>query len=271
MTETLTSYHLGVINDLSGNILNVLDENSLRELTGGYENDLESFFDILHDECKNVLTGLPIPVQSDSYFNLEYLPSSMDEALKLYSYNYFKTVVLTDFDMNWYNIEWGQMAQLYQYLGILAARGHGKSHEWTFAYPLWNLYRYERSTHLNKVPLDLQLSKEGMIVTNEYGLGKKLLKKIVDEIKSNEMLSDKLNPELRSDGSLGKESIETKSGSLIELRSSGSSIRGPHPGWIVFDDFLDKSVIYSADQRSKFREVFYSEAMNAILPQGSVK
>jgi phage terminase large subunit-like protein len=73
-------------------------------------------------------------------------------------------------------------------------------------------------------------------------------------------------PDSRND--LGKEQIRTKNGASILLRSKGSFIRGLHVGNCVVDDFLDKSCLYSKDQRDKFEEVFYAEIVNIVEPGG---
>ena len=54
---------------------------------------------------------------------------------------------------------------------------------------------------------------------------------------------------------------------MLHKRSYGSFIRGLHVGGVITDDFLDKSCIYSSDQRSKFKEVFYAE-IKSIVEQG---
>ncbi|HSH51491.1 MAG TPA: hypothetical protein VK982_07180, partial [Bacteroidales bacterium] len=62
----------------------------------------------------------------------------------------------------------------------------------------------------------------------------------------------------------------TDTGSQLHLRSYGSFIRGLHVGYVGVDDFLDKSSLYSKDQREKFKEVFYAEIKNIVEPGGNL-
>ena len=146
---------------------------------------------------------------------------------------------------------------------------NSKSYSFSFAYILWRLYRYAKPTSLVTPPDDIKYYKEGMLITNEFKLAKKLLKKVKQEIESNEVLREALLP-TKNSGGWANESLTCKNGSEITLSSFRTSNRGPHPGWIVVDDFLDKSAIYSKEQREKFMEVFNAEIMNMILPQGQV-
>ncbi len=152
-------------------------------------------------------------------------------------------------------------------LGDSTVVHNSKSYSFSFAYALWRLYRYTRSTPLVRVPDDIKYYKEGMIITNEFKLAKSLLKKVKEEIKYNAILEEALYPD-SSTGGWANESLVCKNGAELTLSSFRTSNRGPHPGWIVVDDFLDKSAIYSKEQREKFIEVFHGEIMNMLLPQG---
>ena len=50
----------------------------------------------------------------------------MDLQLKKMSFNYFCTTVLSNFRMNWRNLEQGSLMQLYPWSSYLASRGSGK-------------------------------------------------------------------------------------------------------------------------------------------------
>ena len=107
-----------------------------------------------------------------------------------------------------------------------------------------------------------------MIITNEHSLARKFLAYIKEEIENNPPLREKLYPE-RSEN-WGAEEILAKNGASIQIKGSGSALRGRHPGWIVVDDFLDESSLYSKDQRDKSIDLFHSVIMNMILPGGQV-
>lgn len=155
-------------------------------------------------------------------------------------------------------------------LGDSTVVHNSKSFSFSFAYPLWKLFRYEKRDVLKgKLNYEFSLSKEGMLITNEFKLGKKLLKKIKEEIDVNDYLREYLRPDTSREG-WGKEELTCKNGSSLALGSFGTSLRGPHPGFIIVDDFLDKSCLYSREQREKFKETFHGEIMNMILPDGQV-
>lgn len=252
-------------------IIDLFDEKAVSELMSGTQNDVFDIFDILLQETYNIL-NLKKYNSSLGGLTLETIPSvksGLEEYLRKANLGYFVHSVLPHFEMNWSNLEWFQMAQLYRLLCIEAARDHSKSYSWSFAYPLWRLYRYTRPTAVVNPPDEIRFYKEGMIITNEFKLAKKLLKKVKEEIQTNQVLYEALYPE-KNIGGWANESITCKSGAEITLSSFRTSNRGPHPGWIVVDDFLDKSAIYSKEQREKFVEVFNAEIMNMILPQGQV-
>lgn len=142
------------------------------------------------------------------------------------------------------------------------------SFEFSLAYPLWKMYGYRKPTDMNPINRQTELRREGCILTNEYKLGKRLLEKVVEEIKINPLLKERLKPDIRGEGELGKQRIETKNGCIIELRSADSSPRGLHPGWFIVDDLLDESSLYSQEQRDKIRNYFYSDIMKALEKRG---
>lgn len=252
-------------------VVDLLDESAVKELFSGSENDIYNIFDVILQETYNVL-NLRKYNSSLGGLTLEQVPevkAGFEEYLRKINLNYFVHSVLPHFEMNWHNIEWFNMLQLYRLLCIMAARDHSKSYSFSFAYPLWRLYRYTRPTAVVTPPDEIKFYKEGMIITNEFKLAKKLLKKIKEEIQVNPILREALYPE-KNIGGWANESITCKTGAEITLSSFRTSNRGPHPGWIVVDDFLDKSAIYSKEQREKFVEVFNAEIMNMILPQGQV-
>lgn len=141
------------------------------------------------------------------------------------------------------------------------------SYEFCYAFPLWRLFTYNRPSGFLTDTIDNRNRKETMIITNESSLGKNHVSKIVEEIRFNPLFDEKLNPTGKAN--LGKEGVETETGAMLKLRTYGSSgIRGNHLGACIVDDFLDKSALYSKEQRDKFREVFYAEITNIVEPGG---
>lgn len=248
--------------------IDLVDDRTLKELMDNTTNDMNKIFDIFLEETNNILNLKRFSDSDVSLLNqLPEVKRSYEEYLRKANLNYFVHSMLPNFEMNWHNIEWFNMIQLYQWLCVMAARDHSKSYSFSFAYILWRLYRYTRSTPLIRVPDDIRFYKEGMLITNEFKLAKRLLKKVKEEIQYNDALKDALYPDVNT-GGWANESLTCKNGAELSLSSFRTSNRGPHPGWIVVDDFLDKSTIYSKEQRDKFIEVFHGEIMNMLLPQG---
>jgi phage terminase large subunit-like protein len=247
-------------------IIQNLTPAALKELLGGYDNDLDKLFESLLQETHKLIhvdTKIIDPETVDYLPNLERV---FDETMKINSFNYFKTTMLPRFEMGWRNIEWGNLTQLYPFSSFQCERGSGKSYEWCFAFPLWRSWSYRRPAFQYIDTRQNRNCKETVIITNESKLGILHLEKIVEEIRTNDFLHDVLLPDNRND--LAKEQIRTKNGATILLRSKGSFIRGLHIGNCIVDDFLDKSCLYSKDQRDKFEEVFYAEIVNIVEPGG---
>ena len=250
-------------------IIDMLDITAMNELLQGTERDIDNLFGIILEETHNIINLQSKEINSSE---LNYLPSvkkGYEHYLRCSNLNYFTSTCLPEFDIQWFHIEWMNMIQLYKYLGIIAARDHSKSYTFSFANILWGMYRYEKPTQLYIPTIETQLCKETMLITNEYSLAKRLLKKVKAEIETNPIFIERMFPDSRAAG-WGETALTCKNGSELTLSSFGSSNRGPHPGRIIVDDFLDKSALYSKTQREKFREVFIAEVMNMILPQGQV-
>lgn len=145
---------------------------------------------------------------------------------------------------------------------------NSKSYTFSFAYPLWKMYRYLRSK-TGYVQKEYQLSSFGMIVTSGMTLGRHLLSLIKAEIEDNEILSRELYKTGNREG-WGKEYIRCKNGAELIVRGYESRIRGYHPTWLVVDDLLTDQALYSQEQRDKYINMFHSVLMNAIVPGGQV-
>ena len=248
-----------------GEIIDTLPNKALDELLSGYGNDVERLIDEITKQTNYVINHNANKLNSESLGYLKELEYSMDQQLKKYSLNYFKATVLTNFEMGWRNLEWGNMIQLYPWSAYLAQRGSGKSYEFCFAAPLWRLYSYDPPQFLVKDTLDNKNRKWTVLVTNESKLVNIHISKITEEINNNPILKDKLN---KNGGNLGKETVITDTGSRLDSRSFGSQSRGMHPGAFFIDDYLSRSALYSKDQREKFHEGFYGDILPATEPGG---
>ena len=267
-TKTVTKKQIENVLYIVENIINQLPDKALLELLDGYENDVDKLLYSLMEEVHNIVNNNSELLNSEKLGYLDHFIEAIDENLKIMSYNYFKATVLTNFNQNERNIEWGNLIQLYPRLLLLAHRGSGKSYETAYAFPLWKLYSYNKPTQIIRDTLENKMRQETCLITNESRLVKIHVSKIVAEIKQNDILRAKLNPNGRAN--LAIESITTETGAVLHTRTYGSFIRGLHVGNVVVDDFPDKSCLYSLDQRKKFKEVFDAEIGNIVEQHGNL-
>lgn len=245
-------------------IIDTLPDKALNELISGYDNDLVYLIDEIIRQTNSVINHNSSQINSENLGYLHEIEHAFDQQLRKFSLNYFAATVITNFDSSWRTLEWGNMLQLYPWSAYLCQRGSGKSYFFCYVVPLWRLSTYDPPDFSYKVTRDNNNRKESVIITNEKRLGILHINKITEQINSNPLLYERLNKRGKE---LGKEGLTTDTGSILHLRSYGSFIRGLHVGYAGTDDFLDKSSLYSKDQRDKFHEVFYAEIKN-IVEQG---
>lgn len=251
-------------------IIDNLDVDALNELSGGMTTDVDVLLDMLVKETAEVLNSKHTHLNVGSFGYLDKFTDSVEETLRCSSLNYFISTVLPDFTLGWHNLEWGNLIQIYRLLCILAARDHGKSYEFSFAYPLWQMYRYKKHDSFGRLASkEFRMAREGMLVTNEYGLAAHFLRMIKEEIENNDILRERLMPDSKQQG-WGNERILCKNGSELYIKSAGSKIRGHHPTWIAMDDFLNESSLYSQDQRDKYWNIFSAVIFPALSPGGQL-
>jgi hypothetical protein len=136
---------------------------------------------------------------------------------------------------------WSEMIDQRQRLGCLAARDHGKSAWWAYAYPIWQAWRNPGS--------------EGYIIGSSSTNAQKQLTWIKGELENNPMLADLL-PSKKQFWSESK--IRLANGSYIYARGVTSRLRGGHPLWLVADDILSEENAYSPAVRRKTADYFFA-------------
>lgn len=256
--------------DVVNSIVENLDAEAMNELCSGNTSDVDEILSILVDETASVLVSQNKTIDTTGFGYLDKFTDSVEETLRCKSMNYFIASVLPNFNQGWHNIEWANLVQIYRLLCILAARDHSKSYTFSFAYPLWQMYRYRPSGNVfNPVPRELQMAKEGLMVTNEYNLARHFLAIIKEEVAHNDILRERLMPDNKREG-WGKEKIIGKNGASLAIKSAGSKIRGYHPTYIILDDFLNESSLYSQDQRDKYWNTFSGVLLPALSPGGQM-
>ncbi len=244
-------------------VISSLSDKAVMEMLGGYENDHDVMIQKMYDEIIQVL-NFKSHIDTERLDYLDGVVGSMHNTLQIQVYNYFKTTVLDNFKQSTRNIEWGNLIQLYPWSAYLCQRGSGKSFEFCYAFQIWRLWSYTRPNSMITNNVDNANRKETCLITNEKTLARLHVEKIIEEIKFNPILAEKLNP--KGKATLGVDGITTETGSKLHVRSYGSFIRGLHVGACVVDDFLDESSMYSKEQRDKYHEIFFA-AIKYIVEQ----
>lgn len=264
----LTALQIEQVHQVATNLIDSLDEYALNELFSGSALDVSNITKAILFETQNALFNPKTPLKTTSFDYLDKLTTQLDKQLKKESFNYFILTVLPQFDMGLHHVEWGNMTQFYRWLAILAARDHSKSYTFSFAYPLWKLYQYEREGFRTSSKKNT-LSKKGMIITDESTLASLFLKDIRETITENPILREKLYP--GNAGTWGETMIICKNGAELQVKGSNSGLRGRHPGWIIVDDLLNESHLYSEKIRKQSIDFFHSVIMNLLVPGGDIK
>jgi phage terminase large subunit-like protein len=265
MLDNISKSQLSHINEYSLQIIQDLPSKALNELMQGYGGDVNNLILEIRNQVSSVM-GFSNTLDTEKLQYLEQLELSMDTSLKKLSYNYFKTTVLHNFRQGWRNLEMGNMIQLYPWLGLTAQRASGKSYEVTYALPLWRLYSYDKPKYFQADTIDNHNRKETLLVTNVEKLAIEHTAKVIEEIKFNDILADKLNPNGKAN--LAATKITTETGSILHTRGLYGFSRGLHTGMVILDDVPDESSLYSKEQRSKVHERVYGTLQPIVEPGG---
>ena len=100
--------------------IDLVDDRTLKELMDNTTNDMNKIFDIFLEETNNILNLKRFSDSDVSLLNqLPEVKRSYEEYLRKANLNYFVHSMLPNFEMNWHNIEWFNMIQLYQWLCVM--------------------------------------------------------------------------------------------------------------------------------------------------------
>lgn len=240
---------------LTSDIIENLDEYALNELCEGYSWDIDKLFLSIIEESTNIINS-GNNIKSFSFNYLEQLTNSLDLYLKDISLAYFVSNCLNDFDMEPYHLEWFNMIQFYRFLCILAARGHSKSFCFSYAYPLWSMWRYKGNG---------KIGKELTLITAEESLAGVFISQMKQQILDNPILREKLFPK-SSEGTWATYQVQTKNGFILRGKGLNSSLRGLHTD-VLCDDILDEANFYNSTVRKQTIEYFHSVIENIPLPR----
>ena len=261
----LTNNQLTYLYNAVDNIIERLPEKALNQLLEGYGNDVDTMLrEMVHQSEKALYLGRTMDSESLSY--VDNVKASMDNTLKILSLNYFITTMLPKFRLGWRNIEWSNLTQLYPWSCYLCARASGKSFQWSYAFILWRLWSYTRPTAYRQDTVDNANRKETCYITNTFTLAKVQIAKVTEEIETNDLIKEKLNPYNKA--SIGETAIKTETGSTLHVRGKDSMIRGLHVGACLCDDMPDESSLYSDEQREKLKELLKGTIEPIVEPYG---
>lgn len=158
-----------------------------------------------------------------------------------------------------HHLEWGDAINCSRRILALAARDHGKSHFYCFAYALWMVHVKEPG-------------RLGYIFSATDQQAKEHLDKIRKELLGGGEHGE-ANPLLSSLLPLKKDSARTivfANGSELRARGFGSRVRGGHPFYAIVDDCLDDNVIWSETLRSKSVDYYLSAIEPMVVPGGQI-
>jgi hypothetical protein len=151
--------------------------------------------------------------------------------------------------------EWADLANEAKRLCVIAARDHGKSFFWTFAYPLWMAERHP--------------GREGFIFSASQPQAENILIRIMREVETNDRLKHLL-PDRSLVGRWSAKCLEFKNRFTLHARGYGTKVRGGHPVFIVCDDILNDETAFSETVRTKEIDYFYNAVTNMIVPGGQI-
>lgn len=164
-------------------------------------------------------------------------------------------------------LKWEDAIQNDDRIATLAARDHGKSTFWTYAYPIWRavfdpgceVYLFGQTQVAAYEYLDIIL----------YGKGDRL-RGMVDIPGLAHLVPTReeaqRDPRLR----LNKGGVRLKNGSAIRVASWGMSTRGRHPKYVICDDCLTDEDMWSETVRKKNIEYFKGAISNMPPEDGQL-
>jgi len=164
-----------------------------------------------------------------------------------------------------HHFDWSELLAEHSHLALLAARGHGKSAFWSYAYPLWKSWREPNTRGLlvsnteNQVASLMRILKNGKAFTDQDG----------HEWRMPPAAEIPILESIIPHGwerTWTTERIWFTNGSVFEAQTFGKSFRGAHVQWIVVDDPVKESSQYSAAERSKSKDFLHRTITKMLLP-----
>lgn len=162
-----------------------------------------------------------------------------------------------------HHLEWSEMIRKNKRLAINAPRDHGKSYMFTFAYPIWQVWRNWKpeitSTNSPKYCL-------GYIFSFSQPAAIKFLRMIKMELMTNPKLQHLVPPENQKDRLWNQTEIKLTNGAEIRAVGFGTFTRGAHPAWAIIDDPLTDETLWSELIRMKDMDYYFSAISGMMVP-----
>lgn len=163
-----------------------------------------------------------------------------------------------------HHVEWASLVNQYKKLCIIAARDHGKTFAFNFAYPLWMAEKNPGAI--------------GYMFSASAPQAEEKLIHIQREVEQNPKLSHLLPAALRDKksrrGRLGArwstKTLEFANGFTLHARGMGTKVRGGHPIFMVCDDILNDETAFSERIRTKEIDYYYNALTPMLDPDGQL-
>lgn len=163
-------------------------------------------------------------------------------------------------------VAWGDLVMSVRRIGINAARDHGKSAFFSYAYPIWRAWS-EPGCEIYLFSNTLDQAKEFLDIII---WGRANLKGMVDIPELAHLVPSREDMARDRRFKLNKEDVRFTNLSRIKCVGYGKSIRGRHPKYIVLDDVLDDNSMYSEMIRRKSIEYYKGAISPMLTPDGQM-
>lgn len=161
-------------------------------------------------------------------------------------------------------MEWDSLIQTTDRLAIIAARDHGKSAFFSYAYPIWRVWADPGcQVYIFSKTLDQAMEHLDRII-----YGQDNLVGLIDHPGLRHLLPEHSRAGKRE--RLKRTDVRFTNGSRIRALGYGKAIRGAHPKYVVLDDPLNDEDLWSEVQRRKHIEYFKSAIVNLVPRHGQL-
>lgn len=163
-------------------------------------------------------------------------------------------------------LEWGDLVATVDRLATNAARDHGKSTFFTYAYPIWRAV-FDPGCEVYLFAKTQESAQEYLSIIL---YGRNNLRGMVDIAALSHLVPT--HETMRKDPKqrLNLSEVRLTNGSRIRCVSWGKSTRGRHPKYVVCDDVLSDEDMWSETTRRKNIEYFKSAIVNMPPPDGQL-